>query len=259
MAKTLSIIKIGGSSSKNYKKIIEEIANQIQRGSQIIIVHGGGQLISDWLDEMNIETKFVEGLRFTDDKTLDIVIGALAGTTNKQLVAELNKYNLHAIGIAGVDANLLQAEKIKKEIGHVGEIKNVNTALLTDLLNNKYLPVISPVAASLEDKGKILNVNADTVAIALAIATNAKDCILLSDVDGVEDENGKVIDNLTPEYAKELLMKNIIAGGMIPKVENAIIAAQSGVQCHIANSERLNIIDDIFNNNAIETIISTID
>tara|TARA_Y100001970_G_C14234411_1_gene860846 strand:+ start:2044 stop:2820 length:777 start_codon:yes stop_codon:yes gene_type:complete len=256
MSKSLTVIKIGGSSSKNYKKIIEEVANIIKTGSKIILVHGGGPLISNWLKNMQIETKFVDGLRYTDEATLDIVIGALAGTTNKQLVAELNKYNLKAIGIAGVDANLLQAKKIKKNIGYVGEIKKVNSDILADLLNNKYLPVISPLAASLEKEGGILNVNADTVAIAIAIATNAENCILLSDVDGVQDENGEIINNLNPDHAKELIKKKIIVGGMIPKVENAIIAAKLGIKCHIANSEHKSIISDIFNKSATETIIS---
>ena len=257
MSESLTIIKIGGSSSKNYIKIIEEIAKHVKIGSKIIIVHGGGQLISNWLNRMNIETKFVEGLRYTDEITLDIVIGDLAGTTNKQLVAELNKFDLRAIGIAGVDDNLFQAQTINMDIGYVGEIKKVNTSILEDLLNSKYLPVIAPIAASLDQESAILNVNADTAAIALAIATNAKDCILLSDVDGVKNENGKIINNLTPDHAEELIMKKIIVDGMIPKVENAIIAAKSGVKCHIANSERKSIISDIFNNSAIETIIST--
>ncbi|MDG1990370.1 MAG: acetylglutamate kinase [Dehalococcoidia bacterium] len=242
------VIKIGGSTSNDYKKIIREIANITNSGNQIIIVHGGGNLISGWLNDMNKKTEFINGLRVTDNQTLSIVIGALAGTTNKNIVANFAKHQIDAIGLSGVDGNLLFAEKINEPIGNVGEIKKVNKKIIEILIKNNYLPVISPVALSVNDKGSILNVNADTAAIAIAIAINADKCILLSDVDGVKDSNGTIINNLSSQKAKELIEKKIIIEGMIPKVTSALKAAELGISCHIANGNHIGILDDILMN-----------
>ena len=249
------VIKIGGSASNDYNKIIKEISEIINSGIQVIIVHGGGNLISSWLNNMKKKTKFINGLRVTDDETLNIVIGALAGTTNKNIVAGFAKHQINAIGLSGVDGNLLYAKKINQQIGNVGKIEKVDKKIIDILIENNYLPVISPVALSINTKGSILNINADTAAISIAIAINANKCILLSDVDGVKDSNGVIINHLSAQKAEDMIKNNIIIEGMIPKVTNALKAAKLGVSCHIANSSQLGVLNDILKNNETGTRI----
>lgn len=249
------VIKIGGSASNDYEKIIKEIAEIINSDIQVIIVHGGGNLISSWLNNMKKKTEFINGLRVTDNETLSIAIGALAGTTNKNIVASFAKHQINAMGLSGVDGNLLFAKKINQPIGNVGEIEKVDKKIIDILIENNYLPVISPVALSLNTKGSILNINADAAAISIAIAINADKCILLSDVDGVKDSNGVIINHLSSQKAEELMKNNIIIEGMIPKVTNALRAAKLGVSCHIANGSQLGVLNDILINNDTGTTI----
>jgi acetylglutamate kinase len=256
MSKKITIvIKIGGSSLESYEKIVKEISLLIKSGKQVIIVHGGGKLISSWSKKMNKEVKFINGLRYTDDEALEIATGILAGVVNKKIVASFLKNNINAIGQSGVDANLLIGKRIGKELGNVGEIFKVNKSHINFLLTNNLIPVIAPIVTDIKNKNELLNVNADNAAIAIAIAIAAEKCILLSDIDGVLDQNGVIINELTIKDANRLINEKIISEGMIPKVKNCIKAAKLGVTCHIANSNRSSILKDIFKEKAIQTII----
>ncbi|MEJ2091432.1 MAG: acetylglutamate kinase [Syntrophobacterales bacterium] len=213
-------------------------------GIQVVLVHGGGPQIGNLLEELRIPTHFVEGLRVTDSRTMDVVEMVLAGKINKEIVNLINGAGGRAVGLSGKDGQLLQAQKLEFyrprgdeppeifDFGHVGEVIGVNTDLIQTLLQQRFLPVIAPVGVG--EQGVTYNINADSVAGAVAGALRAAKLILLTDVPGVMDPEGGLISSLTRLQAITLLEQGAISGGMIPKIKCCLEALEDGVaKAHI--------------------------
>lgn len=235
---TTVVVKYGGSAMTSIelkKSIIQDISMLKYLGVNIVVVHGGGNDITNTLKKMNKETKFINGLRVTDKETAKIAEMVLSGSISKGLVQDLQSHGLNAVGISGKDGNTLEVSKEEKEkeidLGFVGKIDKVNTELLQTLLDKNYIPVFSPIAN--DDKGNTYNINADYAASAIASALKAQKLIFLTDTNGIlenKDDNQSSISRLTKEQAKEYINKGIIKGGMIPKVQCCIEAVENGVK-----------------------------
>jgi acetylglutamate kinase len=226
----IMVIKYGGAVVKQDADLIKDILFLTCCGFQIVVVHGGGPLINEWLKQLNKSPQYWEGIRVTDKVTMEIVEMVLAGKVNKQLVGSINANGGKAIGLCGKDANLIVAKaSSKKELGLVGEIEQIHPQVIDMLLEKHYIPVIASVAASHD--GTTYNLNADVVAGELAIKLKAKKLIFLTDTKGIladiNNENS-VISTLNLKEAKNLA--NTISGGMIPKVNACICAVENGVE-----------------------------
>lgn len=235
------VIKYGGSimgNEKAKKAFVEDVVLLKLVGINIIIAHGGGPNISELLNRLNIETDFIDGLRVTDDSTMEVVEMVLSGKVNKEIAGELCKHGISALGISGRDSNLIRAKKLQVsngeediELGHVGEVEEINKVLINDLIERGHVPVISPVGA--DYTGKIYNINADYVAAAISSAVHAEKLILLSDVEGVyKDFNdpSSFISEATSVEVQNFMYDGVITGGMIPKLQCCIQAIKEGTK-----------------------------
>ena len=211
-------------------------------GMNPIVVHGGGPQIGDLLDKLNIPTKFVDGMRVTDSATMDVVQMVLGGLVNKDIVSLLNTAGGRAVGITGKDADLIRARKLTHtrrgdgdtedapeiiDIGHVGEVEDVNGSVLDTLIGSGFIPVIAPVGVGTD--GESYNINADFVAGSVAEHLAAQKLILLTNTPGILDAQGATLTNLTPQDVAALIADGTVAGGMLPKVECALRALAAGV------------------------------
>ena len=229
------VIKYGGAAMKNNalkNKLIEDVLFLSYIGIKPILVHGGGPVINTWLEKVNIQSRFHNGVRVTDKSTMEIVEMVLVGKINKELVTLLNKKKGLAIGLSGKDGNLLIASHLFKGTDNlVGSIKEVNVKILKLLLDSGYIPIISSVAA--DEHGQSYNVNADTAAGALAEALSAEKLILLTDTLGIMhdlSDPSTLVKHIKINQVQKLLEKKVVTGGMIPKVECCIKALQGNVK-----------------------------
>ncbi len=230
------LIKIGGATLGSHDTTIEDVVYLQQQGKPIVIVHGGGRLITEWLNKQGIASRFIEGERVTDKATLEVVIAVLAGLVNKEIVAAINGLGGRAAGISGVDGALLQGRVKNKALGYVGSVVKIDLAIVESLLRSGYIPVIAPIALSSGDKPeeKMLNINADTVAGEIAAVIGAERLIFLTDVAGVCDGSGKLLPRLSPGEAEALLASGVASGGMIPKIKACLRAsADTSTACII--------------------------
>lgn len=225
------VVKIGGATLGSQDTTIEDVVSLQEQGKSLVIVHGGGKIITDWLEKRGIATRFVNGERVTDEPTLEVVVSALAGLVNKEIVADINALGGMAIGISGVDGGLIQGKIKDRELGYVGEVAKVNPAPLEALLKSGYIPVVAPVSlyAGKPDKPKVLNINADAVAGEVAAAIGAERLVILTDVVGVCDQSGNLLPDISPDEAEALLASGVASGGMIPKIK-ACLRALSGTR-----------------------------
>lgn len=224
--KNTVIIKIGGSAlTKNKDKFISYIKKLSQRHS-VVIVHGGGPEINLWLKILKIKPKFVQGLRFTDGKTMEVVTMVLAGKVNKELTAELNRAKIPAVGLAAADGKMVLCNRLKK-LGFVGEPIKINPKIIVELSKAGYIPVISSIGLS--SNYKLLNINADVLATSLACELRSDILIFITDVPGVLDSQKRSIKLITEKSAKEFIKNRIITGGMLPKVKSCLQAVKKGV------------------------------
>lgn len=230
------IIKYGGSAMKNAelkKTFVEDIAFMNLVGINIIIVHGGGHSINKMLKKLSIEPKFFNGLRITDEETMEVVEMVLAGNVNKGIVNDIQLQGVNALGLCGKDGNLLEAKKKKidgKDLGFVGEVINVKTSLLKEILKNSIIPVIAPIGK--DNLGNTYNINADEVASAISKSLNAEKLVFLTDVFGVYsniNDHTTLISEMNVDQALSYIEDGIITNGMIPKVKCCIEAIQNGV------------------------------
>jgi acetylglutamate kinase len=224
----VSVIKIGGATLGSHDTIIEDVVELQRQGKSLVIVHGGAKVVTEWLARQKVPTRFVHGERVTDTAALEMVTAVLGGLVNKELVAAINSRGGQAVGITGIDGNLLQGEIRDKEMGYVARIVKVNTAVLEALVGAGCVPVVAPlsmhVAARADDDPLVLNVNGDTVAGELAAAIGAEKLIFLTDVAGIRDRSGEMITKLSAGDAEALLKSDTVSGGMIPKVRACLRA-----------------------------------
>nr|AIA20103.1 acetylglutamate kinase [Neoporphyra perforata] len=228
------VIKYGGAAMKNQKlkdQVISDLVFLSFIGLRPILVHGGGPEINFWLDRLKILPKFDNGVRVTDQPTMDIVEMVLVGRVNKDLVATINKQGGKSVGLSGKDGLLITPRPSgKASLGFVGEVQSVDTKLLKILINNNYIPVIASVAS--DKQGQSYNINADTVAGEVAAALNAEKLILLTDTPGIlrnSSDSTTLISHLNIKQARDLTQTEVISGGMIPKVNCCIRSLAQGV------------------------------
>lgn len=220
------VVKLGGSALGSHDTTLADTVALSRLGVRVVIVHGGGAAISEWIRRIGKEPRFVNGLRVTDAETMEIVTMVLAGKVNKELVASLCSLGGRAVGVSGLDGGLIRARRVSPELELVGEVREVDPYFLDVMLDAETIPVVAPIA--LGDNGECLNVNADTAAAEVAIALDAERLVFLTDVVGVCAENGELISRLTGDHARQLISQGVISGGMIPKAE-ACIRALEGV------------------------------
>ena len=235
------VAKIGGSTLGAGDTTLADIVALQRRGLRPVVVHGGGALISDWLKAHGVPTRFERGLRVTDAQTLDIVVAVLAGLVNKRLVAALTAAGGRAVGMSGADGGLLKARLLDERLGYVGEVAEVDTRPLLDLLDDGFVPVVAPIAVEWRGEaptGQLLNINADTAAGAVAAALTARWLVFLTDVPGIRDEDGRTVSKLSPDRVGALTEAGVIQGGMIPKADACLQAAAAGCRSVIADGRR---------------------
>ncbi len=228
------VVKYGGNamvSGELRQAVISDVILLSLVGIRLAVVHGGGPEISGMLKKIGKESKFVDGLRYTDQETMDVVQQVLCGKVNKDLVATLNRTGGRALGLCGVDGGMFRARRLDEKYGLVGEITHVDPRPVTDALDRGYIPVVSTVAQG-TDGGEVYNINADTAAAKLAVSLGAEKLILLTDVRGLlrdpKDES-TLIPELQLSAVPALVREGIVSGGMIPKVDCCVEAVRSGV------------------------------
>jgi acetylglutamate kinase len=225
-----ALIKLGGALLDDpalRQKVAAEIVEAGRDGHALAVVHGGGKQMTRFLDQMGIESRFVEGLRVTTDETLDAVLKVFAGTVNKLLVATLIQAGAPAVGLSGIDGALVEAEPLREELGHVGRPVRSNPRLLECLIAGGYLPVVACVAGSRD--GRIYNVNADQMAVACAAGFQPDTLLFLTDVDGVLGADGKPLAELDTHGIRQLIETGVAKGGMLAKLRAATEALDAGV------------------------------
>ncbi|MEW6508448.1 MAG: acetylglutamate kinase [Bacteroidota bacterium] len=224
------VVKYGGAVMEDdkLKTIIAKDVTLLKKiGINIVVIHGGGKEITSLSNRLNLQTKFVNGQRYTDGETLNVVQMVLAGSINKEIVRRINMYGGRAVGISGIDGEMIKVKKYQKEdIGLVGEVIGVNETLINNLLKDGYLPVIAPLGV--DANGTVYNVNADIAAGSIAGAIDAAKLVYMSDTEGVKINN-ELVPHLTEKQIVDFINNGIINGGMIPKVESALNALNSGV------------------------------
>ena len=259
------VIKYGGNAMKNddlTHKILEDVTLLKYVGINPILVHGGGPEINTMLKRVGVESQFHNGLRITDDATMEIVQMVLAGKLNKNIASDIGRLGGKAIGLCGKDAELIKVKKKPPladgvDLGHVGDIVSINTKLLNTLCESGYIPVISSVGT--DEEGQSYNINADTAAAAVATALKAEKLIFLTDIDGVRadaEDPSSLFPVLTTDLAMSLIADGTISGGMIPKVTACVDAIEKGVRrVHILNGTIPHpIILEIFTDRGIGTM-----
>ena len=256
------VVKYGGNamvSDELRHAVISDIILLSLIGIRVVVVHGGGPEINEMLKKIGKQSKFVDGLRYTDGETMDIVQQILCGKVNKDLVATLNRTGGRAIGLCGMDGGLFQAVKLDEKYGLVGEITKVDPAPVADALNNGYIPVVSTVAQGMDGENSY-NINADTAAAKLATALGAEKLLLLTDVRGLlrdaKDES-TLIQMVHVSEVPGLIKDGVISGGMIPKIDCAVEAVRSGVQSTIILDGRIphSILIELLSNEGVGTML----
>jgi acetylglutamate kinase len=269
------VVKLSGKvteDQENLTSLAEELALLHQVGIRICVVHGGGKQLSELAKKLGIEQTIIEGRRVTDDATLEMAKMIFAGKINTDILAALRHRSIEAVGLSGVDGNIVHAEKRppkeilnretgvrdKVDFGHVGDVVQINARLLTVLLDHGYLPVISSLGADAE--GMVFNINADTVAAEIAVQLQAEKLILLSDVDGIYLTAGDPqtkLSRVTATQAGELINNGSASGGMIPKLQSIIVLLERGVHsAHIISGTKRNaLLSEIFTDKGTGTMI----
>ena len=253
------VIKIGGSTLGAHDTTLDDLVSLQKKGIIPIVVHGGGNKITEWLKKMGVSTNFLRGMRVTDAATLEVVIAVLAGLVNKELVAAITSKGGKAIGLSGVDGGLIQAKIENPELGYVGQVVKVNPEPVKAVLSTGYIPVIAPaglkVAGKDADPIKLLNINGDVVASEVAGMLKAQRLIFLTDVPGVRDGKGKFLRRLSAAEAKDMIGSGVIEGGMIPKVEACLNALSRVASTQIVNGRRAGALLSAIEDKNIGTII----
>ena len=227
------VVKLGGTSLEEQQQVLAEVAT-VARRRPVVLVHGGGKRMTEWLTRLGVETRFEGGLRVTDTASIEIAAAVLRGVVNSELVAALRDLRVDAVGLSGVDGGLLIAERIP-DMGLVAHVVGLRRDLLDGLLVAGQVPVVAPLAR--DESGVVCNVNADDAAAGIAAGLGARQLVLMTDVDGVRDARGHRLSTLSAEDAETLIDAGVIAGGMVPKVRAALAAlAWEGAEAVIADA-----------------------
>ncbi len=255
------VIKYGGNAMTNEElkdAVMSDIVLLNLVGINTVLVHGGGPEINDMLRRVGIESKFINGLRYTDEATVDIVKMVLAGKVNKELVAHLAQHKGRALGMCGIDGNMIRCHKLEAEqdLGFVGEIDEVDTKPIKDALNNGYIPVIATVAS--DRSGQTYNINADTAAARIAAELSAENLVLMTDIRGLlrdKDDESTLIAKVQVSEVPFLKRQGIISGGMIPKIDCCVEAVRRGVNKAVIIDGRIphSILIELLSNEGIGT------
>ncbi len=261
------VIKFGGNAmvdAELFESFARDVVLMKLVGMNPIIVHGGGPQIGQLLDRLAIQSEFIEGMRVTDEPTMDVVEMVLGASVNKEIVDSIHRNGGRAVGLTGKDGELLRAKKLQltaaseeqPDIGQVGEVTSVDTRVLQMLGDSDFIPVIAPIAGG--EDGKTYNINADLVAGKIAEVLNAEKLMLLTNVPGLLDEQGEVLTGLATEEVSRLIAEGVIAGGMLPKIRCALDAVKSGVtSAHIIDGRVPHAaLLEIFTDEGIGTLIS---
>ncbi|MBT71263.1 MAG: acetylglutamate kinase [Gammaproteobacteria bacterium] len=265
------VVKYGGNAMVDEKlkhSFARDIVLMKLVGMNPIVVHGGGPQIGNVLDQLNIESNFVDGLRVTDSQTMDVVEMVLGGLVNKEIVNLLNKNQGKAVGVTGKDGNLIKAKKLQiktrnggpseeiVDIGQVGEVVQINTEILEVMKDSDFIPVIAPIGT--DESGASYNINADSVAGEIAKVLGAEKLILLTNVAGVQDKQGNVLTGLSIKQVAKLIADKTLQGGMLPKVECALKAVKGGVHsAHIIDGRVEHaVLLEIFTDEGVGTLIT---
>lgn len=257
------VVKYGGNamiSEKLRQAVISDLILLSLVGVRVVVVHGGGPEISDMLKRLGHQSRFVDGLRYTDAETMEVVQQVLCGKVNKDLVAMINSQGGRAVGLCGLDADLFQAERLDERYGLVGSIQKVAPDVVEDALHNGYIPVVSTVARGVDGAGAY-NVNADTAAAKLAIAMGAEKLLLLTDVRGLLTDANDESTLIPVAHASEipgLVKDGVIKGGMIPKIDCAVEAVRSGVESTVILDGRIphSILIELLSDEGVGTMIT---
>ncbi len=265
------VVKYGGNAmvDEDLKKMFAmNVVMMKYVGINPVVVHGGGPQIGNLLKKLGKDSKFVHGMRVTDEETMSIVEMVLAGSVNKEIVGLINHHGGNAVGLTGKDGNLIQAEKYLLsadkakdtppeiiDLGLVGKVKKLNIELIVSLVNDDFIPIIAPIGVG--DNGETYNINADIVAGEVAAALQAEKLVLLTDVEGVLDTEGQLINTMDDDEAKRLIDTGTIEGGMYPKVKCCLKALRGGVKkTHIIDGRlKHSILLEIFTDSGIGTEI----
>ncbi|NDH38818.1 MAG: acetylglutamate kinase [Gammaproteobacteria bacterium] len=261
------VIKFGGNAMTDpelHESFARDMVLMKLVGMNPVVVHGGGPQIGALLERLNIETQFVDGMRVTDEHTMDVVEMVLGASVNKEIVDSIHRNGGRAIGITGKDGQLIQAKKLggswgsdgQPDIGQVGEVESIDTDILSMLSDSDYIPVIAPVAGSAD--GQTYNINADIVAGKLSEVLQAEKLMLLTNVTGLLDAQGNTLTGLSSKQVEDLIDSGVIAGGMLPKIRCALDAVQSGVRsAHIIDGRVPHAaLLEIFSDEGIGTLIT---
>ena len=266
------VIKYGGNAMESEELqagFAKDIVLMKTVGINPVVVHGGGPQIGDLLKRLNIASEFIEGMRVTDAATMDVVEMVLGGLVNKNIVNLINQHGGHALGLTGKDANLIRARKLKVsrqtpgmdkpeiiDIGHVGEVTEVNVNLINRLISDDFIPVIAPIGVG--EDGKSYNINADLVAGKVAEALKAEKLMLLTNIAGLMNKEGQVLTGLSTAQVDELIADGTIYGGMLPKIRCALDAVQGGVDSAIIVDGRVPnaVLLEIFTDTGVGTLIT---
>ncbi|MDB2644511.1 acetylglutamate kinase [Luminiphilus sp.] len=261
------VIKFGGNAMTDpelHESFARDVVLMKLVGMNPVVVHGGGPQIGQLLERLNIETEFVDGMRVTDERTMNVVEMVLGASVNKEIVDSIHRNGGRAIGITGKDGQLIQAQKLsgqwgangQPDIGQVGEVSSIDTDLLSVLRESDYIPIIAPVAGGPD--GQTYNINADLVAGKLAEVLQAEKLILLTNVSGLLDAAGKTLTGLSTEQVQELIASGVIHSGMLPKIQCALSAVHNGVaSAHIIDGRVPHAaLLEIFSDEGIGTLIS---
>jgi acetylglutamate kinase len=254
------VVKLGGSIFDSKDTTIEDVVSLQKQGKPLVLVHGGANIVTKWLNQNNTKTDFFQGERITDQAALEMVTAVLGGLVNKEIVAAINTGGGWAVGISGVDGSLIQGKIRDKNMGYVGNVVKVDRSVLIALLESGFIPVIAPVSLHSFNRPEasplLLNINGDTIAGEIATAIGAEKLILLTDVDGIKDNTGVLIPCLSSGEAEALLDSGVASGGMIPKVKACLRAvSNTRTSCVIIDGRRKHALLDEVTTGGSGTII----
>jgi acetylglutamate kinase len=227
------VVKLGGTTIDDQRHVLDEVAT-VARRRPVVLVHGGGRRITEWLDRLGVQSRFEGGLRVTDAAALEVAAAVLRGVVNSELVSTLRDIGVDAVGLSGVDGGLLIAERVPN-VGLVAHVVGLRRDLIDAILVGGQVPVVAPLAR--DEHGVVCNVNADDAAAGIAAGLGARQLVLLTDVDGIRDAAGHRLDSITADEAESLIERGVIADGMVPKVRAALAALTwNGSEAVIADS-----------------------